>query len=100
MTKEMILEDKDIKILTSWGHPKEDIPQIQRAIEVSTYTLYEIAPPYKEGKKLTAAEAHRKLGNKEFLSGIARSAFHFSSARNCLRGKKYGVLFDSSKLFK
>lgn len=97
MTKEMKLEKKDIAILLEWGYLEEHIPQIQEAIQVSVYMQYENKMPYKDVKELTAYEAYKKLGREQFLSGISRSAFHWSSAREYC--KKYGVSFDSSKLF-
>lgn len=98
MTKEMILQTKDINILKEWGYSDKDIKQIQEAIEVTEYTKHELEPPYKDVKSLTALEAYKLLGNKMFLSGISRSAFHWSASREYC--KKYGVSFDSSKLFK
>lgn len=97
MTKQMILQTKDINTLKEWGYSNKDIKQIQEAIDVTEYTKHELVPPYKDVKKLTAAEAYRLLGNKQFLSGISRSAFHWSASREYC--KKYGVSFDSSKLF-
>lgn len=97
MTKEMILEEKDINILKEWGYSDNNIKQIQEAIEVTEYTQYELKPPYKDVKSLTVLEAYRLLGNEIFLSGISRSAFHWSASREYC--KKYGVSFDSRKLF-
>lgn len=100
MTEDMKLEKKDIDLLKEWGYPEEEIPQIQEAIEVSEYDLHEAKEPYRTVKTLTAAEAYKKLGREQFLSGISRSAFHWSASRECLRTKKYNVGFDSSALFK
>lgn len=98
MTKDMILQTRDINILKKWGYLDEDISQIQEAINVSEYTKYKVKPPYEDVKSLAAAEAYKLLGNEMFLSGIARSAFHWSSAREYC--KTYGVSFDSRKLFR
>ena len=97
MTKQMILQAKDINILEKWGYSSKDIEQIQEAIGVTEYKKHELIPPYKDVKKLTAQEAYRLLGNNQFLSGISRSAFHWSASREYC--KKYGVSFDSSRLF-
>lgn len=97
--KSMELEKKDIDTLIEWGYEKSDIPQIQEAIDVSTYDLHEAKEPYRTVETLTAAEAYKKVGREQFLSGIGRSAFHRSSSRECLRSKKYNVGFDSSALF-
>lgn len=105
MTKDMVLQKQDIDILKRWGYLDSDIPQIQEAIKVSTYELYKRLNPNafdedrsKLVKKLTAKEAYRRLGGETFLSGIGRSAFHWSSARDCVN-ENYFVLFDSEALF-
>ena len=78
MTKEMILQTKDINILKKWRYSDRDVKQIQEAIEVTIYTKCELKPPYKDVKNLTALEAYRLLGNEMFLSGIARPRFRRS----------------------
>lgn len=83
----LTIEDKEI--LTKWGYPESDFKQIEKAI---TKTIYET----KEGK-ITKEEALNILGKREFLSGIARSAFHWSACRNNEKGQI--VYFNSSKLF-
>lgn len=98
MTKDMVLQTKDVNLLLSWGYQVAEIPQIQDAIYKSEYMQYELEPPYKEIKQLTAEEAYKKLGHRQFLSGISRSAFHWSASREY--SKKYGVAIDSSRLFK
>lgn len=100
MTKDMKLEERDINTLIEIGYEEKDISQIQKAIEVSTYNLHEAKPPYTEVKNLTASQAYKIVGRLEFLSGIARSAFHWSASRECLRRKEYLVGFDSTALFK
>ena len=49
--------------------------------------------------KLTKAEAIKKLGEIGYLSGIGRSAFHWTAFRETLDGKG-NVYFDSRRLFK
>ena len=98
MTENMVLQQRDINLLLSNGYLQRDIKQIQEAIKKTEYTQYELQPPYTIVKKLTAAEAYKKLGREKFLSGIGRSAFHFTASREY--SKKYGVMFDSHKLFK
>lgn len=91
----MELTTKDIELLKSWGYLQEDIPQIQKAISRSSYSLYNGNTD--EENFISASEALDILGRKEFLSGISRSAFHWSASRE---RKKYTVFFDSSALFK
>ena len=85
----MKLTNKDKELLTSWGHPESDFAQIEKAMSKTTYET--------NGKKISRDEALETLGRKEYLSGISRSAFHWSACRG--EEGNY-VYFDSSKLFK
>jgi len=49
-------------------------------------------------KKISREDAIKILGMETYLSGIARSAFHWNSVRDSENGES--VYFDSSKLFK
>ena len=51
----------------------------------------------KDGAPITRDEAVTRLGRLDYLSGIARSAFHFTAMRITEDGKV--ILFDSSRLF-
>lgn len=84
----MKLTQEDKKQLLEWGYPKEDIDQIQEAIKVCKITV--------DDKRISTAKAIEILGKTEFLSGISRSAFHWSALR-CKNNVE--VYFDSSKLF-
>jgi hypothetical protein len=88
--KNMKLTSEDKKLLTEWGYPEEDFNQIERA---TTKTTYE-----SNRNKVTADEAINILGREDYLSGIARSAFHWSACRESKTGQT--VYFDSSRLFK
>jgi len=88
----MKLTEKDKDLLSSWGYTERDFPQIEEAT-YSTKTKYEL-----EGKPIDREEAIRLLGRLTYLSGISRSAFHWSAARETDDGRV--VLFDSSRLFK
>ena len=55
-------------------------------------TTYEM-----DGAPITRDEAVTRLGRLDYLSGIARSAFHFTAMRITEDGKV--ILFDSSRLF-
>ena len=92
----MKLSEKDIKSLLNAGYLKSDIPQIEKAISRSTYTLIK-ADTTKE-ERLSVKEAIRLLGWNTFLSGISRSAFHWSSWRRTCNGDE--IYFDSSALFR
>lgn len=87
----MKLTDKDKELLSGWGFPDEDFLQIEEAMK-ETIIVYEM-----NNKPITRATAIRILGRETYLSGICRSAFHWSSYRNNEKGQ--GVYFNSSKLF-
>ena len=77
-------------ILLDLGVQEEDFNQIEQATKVTTYKL--------KNKKIGIEKAIELLGIREYLSGISRSAFHFTACRYT----KYGqcIYFDSSRLFK
>ena len=87
----MKLTNMDKKILCSWGHSEDDLKQIEEATRKTVYEL--------NGKeRISCQEAIKLIGRKEFLSGISRSAFHWSASRHTEDGNNF-VIFDSSKLF-
>lgn len=88
----MKLTRTDKELLLSWGHPESDLPQIEEAFKKSK-TKYELGD-----KPISREEAISLLGHEQYLSGIARSAFHMTAARETFDGKT--VLFDSSNLFR
>lgn len=92
---DMKLTHEDKQLLKSWGNTGSDIAQISEAIHRTTYTKY--SADSMKGKKISAAAAEKILGRKAFLSGIRRSAFHFTSVRRSEDGTE--VFFDSHKLF-
>lgn len=88
----MKLNNDDKKWLLELGHTEEDFFQIEQALNanITKYTI--------DGVPVSRDEAIRLLGRKQFISGISRSAFHYTAARETANGKV--VLFDSSRLFK
>lgn len=88
----MKLTKADKELLTKWGHEESDFPQIERAFDkrVTTYQM--------GGKPIARDEAIEALGREDYLSGISRSAFHYSATREARNGCL--VLFDSSNLLK
>lgn len=88
----MKLTDEDKKILKEWGCPDEDLDQIELATS-KKHTTYEI-----DNRKATLEEVLEAMDKKEYLSGIVRSAFHWSACRETKDGRT--VYFNSSKLFK
>lgn len=85
----MELTKKDIKILRDWGYKGKDINQIEIATSLTKYEY--------KGKLICDVKARKLLGDEEYLSGISRSAFHWSSSRETPDGDT--VAFDSSALF-
>ena len=85
----MKLTSEDKKILKNWGYKSSDFKQIERATSKTEYELND--------EKITLTEALEVLGREEYLSGIARSAFHWSACRENEKGQT--VYFNSSKLF-
>ena len=87
-----ILTTEDKNILRSLGYPKSDYGQIEEAVNRSTFTL--------DNKTvINAYEAIDILGKYTFLSGISRSAFHWTCSRETTDGK-HTVGFDSTILFR
>ena len=86
----MKLTKEDKELLKNWGHEERDFNQIEEATIKTTYKT--------NRNKITANEALDILGRKVYLSGISRSAFHWSACRQNEKGQT--VYFDSSKLFK
>lgn len=87
----MKLTNRDKEILSAWGHSEEDLKQIEEATRKTVYEL-------NSKEKISCEEAIKLIGRKAFLSGISRSAFHWSASRYTKDGNDF-VSFDSSKLF-
>ena len=91
----MKLTVSDKKLLTNWGHPERDFAQIEEAMQKSK-TKYKLG-----SRHVSREKAIQLLGREIYLSGISRSAFHFTAARevpNSTSGEV--VYFDSAALFK
>ena len=85
------------EILLSFGHPKEDLWQLKKAIREADLTLTD--KKYGKETKINNEKAVEILGMKTFLSGISRSAFHATASRDSNDGK-YNVSFDLHKWWK
>lgn len=91
----MKLAESDKELLISWGFAEKDFPQIEEAFQKSK-TKYKLG-----STPISREKAINLLGRERYLSGISRSAFHFSAARevpNSTTGEN--IYFDSSALFK
>ena len=91
----MKLTKKDKQLLISIGYEKKDFLQIEQA---TSKTVYEHYPKMGVGWKITMQEAIDILGKKEFLSGIARSAFHWSAIRLAPDGSEVYLIVQNCLL--
>lgn len=81
--REFHLTAKDKKILLSAGYLNEDMEQIEIEANVCRYIRNKKGYEY----EIERDEAIRALGRKQWLYCIGRTAFHWSTADECLRGK-------------
>ena len=86
----MKLSESDKEYLFEIGYTMKDVPQIEQASK-KTYFSY-------KGKRISGSKAIELIGRENFLSSIARSAYHWTAARETSEGNM--VLFDSSKYFR
>lgn len=94
----LTLSDK--KILSCWNIPQEDFNQISEATGRKTKLfLQDTTKSEKNVALISHKEARNLLGQEKYLSGIVRSAFHWTSVRET-EDNRYCVFFDSSSLFK
>lgn len=91
------LSKKHQAIILNFGYPEKDLKQIQDALSKTDFEQY-YADIDKDDEKITIDKAIEILGEELFLSGICRSAFHWSATRENPQGQK--VYFNSSRLFK
>ena len=84
------------EIILNFGNPERDLAQIEKALKYTDFELYDQSKT--EDEKITIDKAIEILGEELFLSGICRSAFHWSATRESKKGQK--VYFNSSRLFK
>ena len=105
------LTPEDKAYLRKIGYPEGDFNQIEEAVSVSTYKLERtITNPKKSltsSEHISATRAIDLLGRQDFLSGISRSAFHWTSVREvekeCFEKDKTTqrtlIYFNSRRLF-
>lgn len=85
----MKFTEADKTQLAEWGYSESNIKQIEEAAKRNN-TIYSMG-----GQRISREEAITRLGRKDFLSGLSRSAFHFTASRMTPDGKY--ISFDSSK---
>ena len=87
----MRLSREDKELLHAMGVEDRDFEQIEEALRADM-TSYKL-----ESRRISRKQAIELLGMYDFLSGIARSAFHWTAVRETPDGKK--VFFNSRRLF-
>lgn len=93
----MKLTEKDKKYLQSIGYAPSDFPQIEAAARHTTYERGR-EEPGTVNVKISQNEAIQLLGREKFLSGLSRSAFHWSALQEIENGEN--IYYDSSRLFR
>ena len=98
MDKYNNLTGEDIKILKKMGFQKDDLGQIDKSYAVTRYAIF------KDGDidrclVITPEKARKLLGDTDFLEGLTRSSFHWSTSLEIKGIDGYTVDFDSSELF-
>lgn len=87
----MKLSESDKDYFKKCGYLDQDIPQIEKAIEVMQYED-------ENDKKVSRKYVLDNMDRETWLSGIGRAAFHWSATRETKDGKT--IFFDARKLFK
>lgn len=91
----MKLSNEEKVYLYELGYSDSDVKQIEEVMQ-KRYTKYEME---RNGKTqtITRETAIKLLGRKEYLTAMARCAFHWSTVRQAVTGEY--VYFDSRKYF-
>ena len=94
----MKLTKKDKEYLLSIGYAERDFEQIE---DIAKYTKYDMFTKKDESivTRITQKKAIEILGRNIYLSGLGRTAFHYSAVRYNDEGTIY-IVFDGSKYFK
>jgi hypothetical protein len=94
----MKLTNKDKKYLLSIGYTENDFEQIGNIAKYTKYVMFTKEDESIE-TRITQRECIKLIGRNTFLSGLGRTAFHYSAVRHNDEGTIY-VVFDGSKFFK
>ena len=112
--KPMRLTSEDKEYLKANGCPESDFPQIERAMQKSKTKYKAVYLNTGKSEVISREKAIELLGRDVWLSGLSRSAFHWTASRDNMRGyfkpgtahyvvtqeSTCNVFFDSSNLFK
>ncbi len=98
MNKYNNLTEEDLKMLKKFGYERADFKQIDESYVITRYAIFK-GEDIDRCLVITPEKARKLLGNKDFLSGLARSSFHWTSSREIKGVDGYTVDFDSGELF-
>ena len=94
-------DDKKFLLENVYGGIKqtfeEDLPQIEEAADVTTYTLYK---GDKSDGRISRTKAIALCGRDGWLSGLSRAAFHWTATREVKGTPNLYVGFDAHKMFR
>ena len=94
-------DDKKFLLENVYGGIKqtfeEDLPQIEEAADVTTYTLYK---GDKSDGRISRTKAIALCGRDGWLSGLSRAAFHWTATREVKGKPNLYVGFDAHKMFR
>ena len=93
-----VLSKNDKDYLRSVGYEKNDFTQIEEAIGTASIAIFEKGN-IDACKIVSKEEATKLVGREQFLSSIARAAFHFSSSVEIPRTMgRYELSFDAGEM--
>lgn len=93
------LTDEEKSIIEQYEQDEASKNQVERSVRSTKFFLqyYDENTGYfepKNQKKITAHQARKLLGNNDFISGLDRASFHWTSFRNI--DSRIGVYFDDN----
>lgn len=83
------LNNKDVQVLTEWGHSTQEIHQIDECISSVEFEYCDT------DRRVSMKSVLKGMDRTEFLSGMSRAAFHWTSVRRMKNGRE--VLFDCGR---
>lgn len=89
----MELTKEATSVMFNLGYEEKDLRQIEEAMRRTKYYL-------NYSTKISSDDAVKLLGMEGYLSGLGRSAFHWSAVRYTKDGSGSKIWFDSSRLFR
>lgn len=94
----MKLTEEDKQILRSWNYTEQNIEQIKRFLGKTVYKFVDDENGTSE--RISATKASELLDRKDFLSGLARSTFHWTAVRELPNNENAHVFFNSGNYWR